>query len=662
MESPSHLPSSPRRGKAFETALLGVVLVLAAFFYVWTATSALDRWSFKLQPHDLYNRLADGFLAGQLSFVERPAPELAELADPYDPAQNAPFRRFHDVSYRNGRYYLYFGPAPAVVLLAPWKALTGSYLPQHIATAVFGWGTAALGVVLVCALRRRYFPATPSWVVVAAAIAVAFGSLIPVLLRRPVYYELAIACGSFFTLLALVFIERAARRTVRTEWWLAGSSLALGLAVASRPHFVLTAAAVLGWHLAPRIRAAWRAGLRDDVLGWGRLLGAGLGPIGFIGLCLMTYNVARFGSITEFGTHFQLAGGNQQTASMFAAGFARANLWFYLLAPAQLSIYFPFVQVTPFAPFVFPAGYTGQENMYGSLVTLPVLWMALGLLRLRRVVDDEARVALRHFLVCAGLVVVINQGFLLLLSGANNRYFVDFVPVMMVVAVAGIMAWEGSVGGRLRRAGRMVWLGALAVTVLFNVFVSLQHNDLLRYHNPETYGKLARAFNHLSQWMGGDGATRHGPLRIRLQFPAGRTGQLEPLVVTGLSFRADFLYVYYQDDRSVVLGFEHTSYGGPKTPPLPIDYAAEHVLELDMGALYPPAEHPWFDGLTPEEVSARKRRFRLTLNGAEVLAGEYETYDASPGDIAVGHNPVSDAFGRKFTGRIVAVERLPAER
>jgi len=377
---------------------------------------------------------------------------------------------------------------------------------------------------------------------------------------------------------------------------------------------------------------------------------------------LMTYNVARFGSITEFGTYYQLAGGNQQTTSMFTLGYILPNLWYYLLAPAQFSLYFPFVQVTPFAPFAYPAGYTGQENMYGLLVTLPLVWMTLGLLRLRHAVSAADRGMLGHFLACAGLVVGINQGFLLLLSGANNRYFVDFVPVLMVLVATGVMVWEVSARGWRRRCGRLLWLGTLGLAVVFNVFVSLQHNDLLRHHNPATYTRLAQAFNHLSHWIGGHDDSRHGPLRVRLQFPSDRTGKLEPLVVTGLSFRADFLYVFYQDDRSIVLGFEHTSYGGPKTPPLPIDYTAEHVIEVEMGALYPPAEHPWFDGLSPEAVVAWKRRFRVMLNGTEVLAGEYDTYDSSPGDIAVGRNPVSDAFGREFTGRILAVERLPAGR
>jgi len=152
-------------------------------------------------------------------------------------------------------------------------------------------------------------------------------------------------------------------------------------------------------------------------------------------------------------------------------------------------------------------------------------------------------------------------------------------------------------------------------------------------------------------------------MRIRLMLPAERTGKLEPLLVTGLSFRADFLYIFYPDDQHIQIGFEHTSYGGPLTkPPIAVDYAVEHSLEIEMGSFYPPVEHPYYDGMTTEEITRRKRTLRVALDGREILAGTYDFYDSSPGDISVGRNPVSEAFGRRFTGRIISVERKGGEK
>jgi hypothetical protein len=65
-----------------------LILILAGRFYLWTATSAGSLLSSTLQHDDLYNRLADEFLAGQLSIVEKPNSALADLHDPWDPARN----------------------------------------------------------------------------------------------------------------------------------------------------------------------------------------------------------------------------------------------------------------------------------------------------------------------------------------------------------------------------------------------------------------------------------------------------------------------------------------------------------------------------------------------------------------------------------------------
>ncbi|HEX3728511.1 MAG TPA: hypothetical protein VHV47_01815, partial [Opitutaceae bacterium] len=124
MIAPGRSPAANRREWIWAAAILAV----AAWFYLWTATTGANPLSFTLQSDDLYNRLADGFLHGRLSFLDQPPPELAQLSNPYDPAQNAPYVRYHDVSYFHGRYYLYFGPTP-LLLLVPWRALTHTYLP-----------------------------------------------------------------------------------------------------------------------------------------------------------------------------------------------------------------------------------------------------------------------------------------------------------------------------------------------------------------------------------------------------------------------------------------------------------------------------------------------------------------------------------------------------
>ncbi|HEX3729097.1 MAG TPA: hypothetical protein VHV47_04795, partial [Opitutaceae bacterium] len=530
------------------------------------------------------------------------------------------------------------------------------YLPENVAAAAFAWGSALLACLLLRRLRSAHFPGTPSWVMGLGLTVVTFGNLLPLLLRRPVFYELAIASACFFALLAALWLHRALGRPERATRYLAGASLALGLAVAARPDYLFGTAALWGvylWWIRPSGRPPWAADRR-------RFLAALLAiviPLGAIGLAMAVYNDLRFGSWTEFGTHYMLAGSNQEQLQMTGLKFAPLNFYYYFLAPPQISAYFPFFQVIAFPPLQAPAGFQGEEDVYGALFSVPVIW---GLLCLRGALhrrtpaaSDQLKLFSAATLACAGMVAA----FLLTLCGATNRYLVDFLTPALPLAVAGIMAWEARPPGGLRLLGRIAWVAALGYTLLFNFFSSLEHNGLFRHFQPGKYRQLAHAFNHLSLWDGETSASRVGPLEIRLIFPADRTGHIEPLIVTGLSFQADFLWVFYTDANHLQLGFEHTSYGGPKTDPIEIDYSVAHTLRVEMGSFYPPVDHPYFDGVAPEAVARLKRTLRVSLDGREVLAATCDFYDSSPGDVTVGHNPVSDAFGRRFGGRILGTRR-----
>jgi len=635
-----------------------LVLSLTAAGYLWTATSAGSPLTRALQEDDLYNRLTDGFLAGQLSFLEKPDPGLIQLADPWDPLQNGPLRQFHDVSYYRGKYYLYFGAAPAVVLLAPWKILTGSYLPQNVASVIFAWVGALAGMVSVLVIRARYFPSVRSWVVGFCLLAMAWGNFTPVLLRRPVFYELAISSAYAFTMLALLAVLVSLQSVGRRRGWFVVAGLALGMAVASRPNLVF-GAVILAVPLFPHWRA-WRGRLPVDRSELQRDAVAIFSPFALIIAVLMAYNYQRFGNLFEFGTSYMFSGIHPQRDVVTSLRFVPVNLWYYLFSPAQFTAFFPFVQVIQTPWFPLPKGYSGQENVYGALTNLPFLWMLLGLLLLWTGARRPATRSLRYFVVGTLALVAMNALVLGRIGGAANRYMVDLLPPLFPLACIGVFLAEEAVAGFTRFMARALWCSALGFTLLFNGFVSLQHNELLRYHNPTAYRALAYAFNHVSLWLGQTSPAKTGPIRIRLKLPADRTGKLEPLIVTGLSFRADFLYIYYTDDRRIQIGFEHTSYGGAMTEPIAVDYSREHILDVEMGSFYPPIEHPYYDKMSSEEIARRKHTLSVRLDGQEVLAKKFDFYDSSPGDISVGRNPVSDAFGRLFTGQVILVERRPA--
>ena len=94
----------------------GVSLVLVLVVYVWVVSAGkMIQWPPALNMGYYVALLADAFLHRQTSLRVMPDPRLLALPDPYDPLTNAPFR-LHDALLFNGRYYLYWGPVPSLIL------------------------------------------------------------------------------------------------------------------------------------------------------------------------------------------------------------------------------------------------------------------------------------------------------------------------------------------------------------------------------------------------------------------------------------------------------------------------------------------------------------------------------------------------------------------
>src|SRR5688572_27757870 len=126
--------TAKRTRRRLDRALVGAALIGVLWFFHWTIDAALgfSDWG----EHDYYQLLVRGFRKGHLHLDKAPSPGLLALADPYDPAQNGP-HRLPDASYFKGRYYLYFGPTPAITLMWPYAALTAREMPSGVALYIF---------------------------------------------------------------------------------------------------------------------------------------------------------------------------------------------------------------------------------------------------------------------------------------------------------------------------------------------------------------------------------------------------------------------------------------------------------------------------------------------------------------------------------------------
>ena len=650
----------PRQGRAWWSHL-GVAIVLAALisFYFWTVLGE-ERVELTGQKHDYYNLLVHGLLKGHLYLDVPVPPALTRLVNPYDPAKNANWG-MHDVSYYQGHFYLYFGVTPVLLLFLPYHVLTGGAdLPQFLGNAIFCTvGLLAVAAILI-AVRRVYFPRARMGMLLLGILTAGLGSFTLATMNRPSFWELPIAAGYGCTMVSLWGVYQAlhARHAV---WWLVLAGLGFGLAVGARPVYAPAGVALLvplleQWRRGRR-EGRWRVWPSRD---WWAQATALLTPVAVCAVGLALYNYERFGNPLDFGLRYQLTGGDQLHSKLFSVSYLPFNWRVYFLEPAHWSRYFPFVQVAAMPPR--PPGYYSTEFVYGLLTDLPAIWLVLPALV---GVIGWARgqwPALAAFVATAALWAVITAGVLMCFNTAAARYMADFTPVFMLLGVVGALGgghYCARLPGVMAASARTVLAAMLAFTAFFGLMAGFQLHGLSRIQRPTAYAALERFFNQPVYWVERMAGTPFGPMEIKLRLPKGRVGQFEPLVVTGWAYEADFLFFYYPDPTHLQVGLDHTSHGTVVGAPFEVDYDKEHTVVVEMGSLYPPPTHPFFAGMTPASIDADRQYCRVTFDGRVVLELTSAFYDSSPGRIGIGLNPVSQAYGRRFTGQILAVRRLP---
>ena len=234
-------PSAARSSRAAQIWSVLIIAVTLAV-YLWVGRSSFEGWP-RLPPRghhetDHFNLLSHGFIQGHLYADLAVPPAILHAPNPYDPKLREVTPVLHDASYYRGRYYLYFGPAPIVTLFVPFALLTGRDLPLPVAVWIFsiaGYG-ALVGIFFF--VQRRHFPAASPATIAAALLALGMGDMLLPVLRRSHIWELSLAAGFCFFAISMLCLVRALYSRRATAWAAAGG-LALGLAVASRPTYLL---------------------------------------------------------------------------------------------------------------------------------------------------------------------------------------------------------------------------------------------------------------------------------------------------------------------------------------------------------------------------------------------------------------------------------------
>src|SRR5688500_5847954 len=144
-------------------ALITVVFIIIFYQWSFTAGKMLTQWPRGRSYYDLQSR---AFLRGQLHLADEPRPELLVLTNPYDPGLNRGLTPLPDLTLYNGKYYLNWGPVPALIVSLFHLVFTAK--PIYDSFIVFGFlcGLLIFNTLLILWLREHIFLKLPGWTVI----------------------------------------------------------------------------------------------------------------------------------------------------------------------------------------------------------------------------------------------------------------------------------------------------------------------------------------------------------------------------------------------------------------------------------------------------------------------------------------------------------------
>lgn len=352
---------------------------------------SLNKTGFERTEYSYFNDLAEAFLHGKLSLLTTPP-------------------LVHDLVIYQNRYYLYWPPFPAVVLM-PVVALFGVAASDIVYTSVFGAITVGLTAKLLAVLDST--GVAPLSVIHRAllVISVGFGSVVFILAPVGTVWFTAQLIGWGFVLLATI---AGLALPNRRGYFLTG--LALGCALTTRNALVFNGI----WLAYFMLRRDWSAPMRERLV----RIACGLAPVVAAVGALGWYNWARFGSLTETGLQWH------SVANYFKADFDKYGIFNLHYLPINLR--YQFWTYPVFQPLA------KQDWNGGSL-----FWMTPVLLAAPWALVRHARNALVWWLALSCLIVYIPIGLLMGTGWVTYgpRYLLDLMVPILVLAAIGLRRW-----------------------------------------------------------------------------------------------------------------------------------------------------------------------------------------------------------------------------
>lgn len=497
----SYSSQSAKRSGLGADILLAVLSIVVVWVYVWVVSiGRLDKFP---SGKDYYGLLAQAFQQGKTHLLVEPSPELLSLENPYDFEQRKDLEYFWDISLYDGKYYLYWGPVPAVVG-AVFSTVTGRPVTDAGLVFAFVIGAALFSILLLRAMKKEY--GYPGWVYWSGVFVLFVNIPLIWLLTRPKYYEVSVAGGQFFMMAGFYFLFLAFRSNLAHKISLALAALSFGLAGGSRIN-LLPSVVFLSAFMLWRIYSIRGKNLSNSL----SAVFATTLPLAFVTIALASYNYARFGSILEFGHRYQLTGASLTVEfnNTMSAEYIPANLYNYGFRLPDISNEFPYITLSWIGPDMWPSfivppeGYYYTDPVGGLPFIVPLIGLAflLGLRSLWLTINGDVKLRVSDswgwFASALLGYCIIQAGVLLLFLTSALRYLADLAPQVILLAIIFVASFTHTfaVNRVQRQVIAALWIFASLISVVMALLIGItgERNNFLN-QNPQIYYQLLEWF------------------------------------------------------------------------------------------------------------------------------------------------------------------------
>jgi len=488
-----------------------LIILLVITTYVWLIS--FGTWFKWPVTSTYYDQLATAFEHRSLSLETKPNQALLALSDPYDPAERAGISFLKDASLYNGRYYLYFGPIPALILaIIKLMGVLIKFGDQDI-VFVFVSGIFIFQSLLISKIWERFFQGVPVWILFVCILFSGLISPFTWILTQARIYEAAASSGQFFFLMGLYFAVTALEQKsiAKKNFLLFIGGISWMLAIDSRLTQILPIGFLTVIIAYLTIRKHYRKNELPKAIVAMELLG---GPLLISLAVLGRYNWARFHSIFETGHSYQLAGLDLQRNSsvLFSPLYILPNLYGYLVMPPQANKIFPFLESIPgtgasiFSFISLPQIYY-NNILTGLLFSTPFILFAVVcipslMLKKKDLISPADQADDPHFF--KWLIGALLGSFLFGFAPFVSYYWVaahyqtDFVPSLIVISIIGF--WQGYGFLTHKPAIRKLYVAAGMILMVTSIIASFllvlsAHADRFQKFNPVLWNSLISLFS-----------------------------------------------------------------------------------------------------------------------------------------------------------------------